>query len=203
MGGATPTALPCLPIWDDLGPSGRISLILLLVSYAPLSVLAQDVLKALVLSTFFGVLRELQVFMRTDGYFVLMDLLRCHNLFEDSLAYLSYRIKGLWTWIFPQIRITSPGYPLDHLSIYEQRKVRVYAWFVVLGTVVSLAVFVIYSMPILIGLLTQAVASIWQGMMLGQPLLLLDGLVTLLVQGALQIAFLVVFWKTHVTLRGN
>jgi putative peptide zinc metalloprotease protein len=130
---------------------------------------------------------------------VLMDLLRCHNLFEDSVAYLRYKIKSLWTRIFPQIRVTNLDYPLDHLSIYEQRKICIYAWFVLIGTVVSFSVFVIYSVPILIGLLTQAGASIWQGMMLGQPLLLLDGLVTLLVQGALQVAFLVVFWKTHVS----
>jgi hypothetical protein len=91
------------------------------------------------------------------------------------------------------------SYPLAYLPVHEQRKVRLYSWFVVAGTVISLSIFALYSVPILIGLLTQAATSIWQGMMLSQPLLLLDGLVTLLVQGALQVAFLVVFWKTHVS----
>jgi hypothetical protein len=70
---------------------------------------------------------------------------------------------------------------------------------VLIGTAASFSVFVIYSVPILIGLLTQAGASVWKGMTLGQPLLLLDGLMTLLVQGALQVALLVVFWKTPVS----
>ena len=175
------------------------SVALLLVSYAPLSVLAQDVLKALVLGIFFSVLWQLQVFMRTDGYFVLMDLLHCHNLFEDSLAYLGYSVKRFWAWISPQSRMANLSCPLDHLAVHEQRKVRLYSWFVLVGTGVSLSVFALYSVPILIGLLTQAGASVWKGMTLGQPLLLLDGLVTLLMQGALQVAFLVVFWKTHVS----
>ena len=175
------------------------SVVLLLVSYVPLPVLAENILKALVLGEVITVLWQLQVFMRTDVYFVLMDLLRCHNLFEDSLAYLRYSVKQVWAWVSPPTRITNLSYPLDHLPVHEQRKVRLYSWFVVVGTVASLSVFAIYSVPILIGLLTQAGASIWQGVTLGQPWSLVDGMVTLLVQGALQVAFLVVFWKTHVS----
>ncbi len=173
------------------------SVALLLVSYVPLPVLAENILKALVLGEVISLLWQLQVFMRTDVYFVLMDLLRCHNLFEDSLAYLRYSIKRVWTWISPPTRTANLSYPLDHLPVHEQRKVRLYSWFVVVGTVASLSVFALYSVPILIGLLTQAGASVWKGMTLGQPWLLVDGMVTLLVQGALQVAFLVVFWKTH------
>jgi putative peptide zinc metalloprotease protein len=175
------------------------SVALLLVSYAPLSVLVQDILKALILGIFFSVLWQLQVFMRTDGYFVLMDLLHCHNLFEDSLAYLRYRIKRLRTWMIPQIRVTDLDYPLDHLPLSEQKKVRVYAWFVLVGTAVSLSVFAIYTVPILAGLFAQAGGSLWKGIIWDQPLLLLDGLVTLLVLGAMQVAFLIVFWKSHVS----
>ena len=168
------------------------SVALLLVNYASLPLLAQDVLKALVLGIFFSVLWQLQVFMRTDMYFVLMDLLRCHNLFQDSLAYLGYSVKRVWTWISPQTRMANLSYPLAYLPVHEQRKVRLYSWFVVVGTVASLSVFALYSVPILFGLLAQASASVWKGVTLGQPWLLIDGMVTLLVEGALQVAFLVV-----------
>ncbi len=173
-----------------------ISVALLLLAYAPLATLARDLLQALVLGVFLGVLWQFEFYMRTDMYFVIMDLLRCHNLFEDSLAYLRYRARRLWRRVFPSTD-AAPTNPLDHLPTHEQRKVSLYAWFVLIGSTVSLLVFALYGLPILIELFVKAGRSVRQGITGRQLWPFLDGAVTLAIEGGLQVAFVVTFLRNR------
>jgi hypothetical protein len=180
-------------VWDLL----VVSVALLLLAYVPLPSLARNLLQALVLAVFLGLLWQFEFYMRTDLYFVVMDLLRCHNLFEDSLAYLRYWARRLWLCIFPPTTSTVPAYPLDHLPAHERWKVSLYAWFVLVGSTVSLSMFALYGLPILVELFVQASTSVWRGITLRQLWPFLDGIVTLLVEGSFQVGFVIIFLRNH------
>jgi putative peptide zinc metalloprotease protein len=178
--------------WNLFG----MSVAFLLLAYAPLAALARDLLQALVLAVFLGVLWQFEFYMRTDMYFVIMDLLRCHNLFGDSLAYLRYRARRLWRRVFPTAD-AAPANPLDHLPTHERRKVSLYAWFVLVGSTVSLIVFALYGLPILVELFVKAGLSVWQGVAQRQLWPFLDGAATLAIEGGLQVAFVVTFLRNR------
>lgn len=178
--------------WD----LGGIAVALLLLAYAPLPALAQNLLRAFILGVFLGVLWQFGVYMRTDVYFVCMDLLHCHNLFEDSLAYLRYRWRQLGRRLFPA-SVLEPTDPLEHLPEHERRKVRFYAWFVLVGSTVTLTVFALYGLPILVELFVKASRAVWQGIVQRQLLLFLDGAVTIAIEGSLQVAFVVTFLRNR------
>jgi len=178
-------------VWDLL----TMAVSLLLLAYVNLPVVAQDLLEVLVLANFLSLIWQFEFYMRTDIYFAVMDLLRCHNLFGDSLAYLRYWARRIGARIIS--RVTVPAHPLDHLPEHERRKVRLYAWFVLVGSTVSLTVFAFYGLPILVELFIQAGGSVWRGVALRRPWLFLDGAVTLVVEGAFQAGFLITFVKNH------
>lgn len=121
-------------------------------------------LAVVVLTVTLSVAWQFEVYLRTDLYFVLQDLLRCGNLHEDARRYL--RGKGA-----------------------DNRRVRWYAWFMATGTVVALAAFVTYTVPILVRLWTQAATAVLQG----PPLAKLDGAATLLHQALLVAVFITGF----------
>lgn len=172
------------------------SVALLLLACVSLPVLAQNLLRSLILLLFFGLVGQFHFYMRTDIYFVALDLSRCHNMFEDALSYLGYRARRLFR-IFNQAGTPEFFNPLDRLPTRERRIVGLYAWLMLFGSTVSLTVFVLYGLPIMIELFVQAGVAVWQGITLGRPWLLLDGLATLLVEGSIQALFVVTFVKNR------
>ncbi|OKH43235.1 hypothetical protein NIES2101_31090 [Calothrix sp. HK-06] len=173
------------------------SVALLLVAYVPLPVFVQNLLNVLILTNFLGISWQFQFYMRTDIYFVVLDLLHCRNLFEDSLAYLHYRVKLVWLHIIRSRIKKFPINPLTYLPMHERRKVVIYAWLVLVGSTTALVLFAFYSLPILIELFARASASVWQGITQRQLWQLLDGIVTILIESSIQILFVVTFLKNH------
>lgn len=174
-----------------------ISVALLLQAYLSMPILAQNLLRALVLNSFLALLWQFQFFMRTDLYFVFMDLLQCHNLFEDSLAYLRYWRRRLWRCIFPLTSSVVLVHTFDSVPPHEQRKVKFYAWFMLIGSAISLFVFTAYGLPIMVELFLRASRSAWLGITQFQPWLFIDGAVTLAIEGGFQLAFAVAFYRNH------
>ncbi|MEV0194882.1 hypothetical protein [Nonomuraea sp. NPDC050691] len=65
----------------------------LLVAHVAMSQPVKAVLQALVVCILMTLPFQLQVYMRTDLYYVLRDLLRTRNLFDDGLAYARYLLS--------------------------------------------------------------------------------------------------------------
>ncbi|HAX89328.1 MAG TPA: hypothetical protein DCY91_24505 [Cyanobacteria bacterium UBA11370] len=170
---------------------------LVVLAYIPLTSLLQGLIKALILTQFFGITWQFYFYMRTDIYFVLQDLLRCHNLFTDSLNYLIFFVKKTNHMLFKKSFKGSIVNPLINVPIQERNKVIVYSWLVLIGSIVSFCIFFTYNLPILIKLLTQACISIWNGIVLGEPELFFDGLITLLIEGGIQLIFLITLLKRY------
>lgn len=180
-------------MWDSLVLSTSI----LLLAYLPLPIEFQHVFRALALLMFLNLTWQFELFMRTDLYFVLMDLLRCYNLYNDALDYLYYNGWRLLR------RIASPFFnvelhdPSGSLPDREQHAVRFYSLMVLVGSAISLSVFTVYGIPILVELFLQGANAVSQGLTLHRPGQFLDGVVTLLIVGGFQLLFLVTFLRNH------
>ncbi len=171
------------------------SLVILLRTVRTADDTLDQVLAAAVVLIIVGIAGQFQLFMRTDMYFVVADLLRARNLFEDATVYLVDRYRSL-----VRRRISKDHQdPLGPLSQRERRVVTFYAWFMIGGTVCALAVFAVYLLPALVLLFIHAVENLAAGLQdrnLGQAL---DGGATLLIEGGTQllVIFLIVRSRTQ------
>ncbi|ODH00731.1 hypothetical protein A4S05_32095 [Nostoc sp. KVJ20] len=170
---------------------------LIVLAYIPLISLVKGLIKALILTQFFGITWQFYFYMRTDIYFVIQDLLRCHNLFTDSLNYLKFCVQKTNRLVFKKRFEKSIVNPLINVPIQEKKKIIAYSWLVLIGSLISLCVFFTYNLPILIKLLIQACISIWNGIVLWRPKQFLDGLITLLIEGSIQLVFIITILKRY------
>ncbi|MFC7358670.1 hypothetical protein [Nocardioides astragali] len=148
--------------------------------------LAYGLMESLRLAILVSLVTQFALYMRTDMYFVAQELLRCRNLYGDAWAYLRHVFTPA------DVRAGRPD-PTVLLPEREQAKVRVYAWFMLLGSGATLASFALFGGPILVGLVGNA----WESISAGSPVGVIDGLLVLLVEICLQGLFLVVFWRRH------
>lgn len=178
--------------WD----AGLIALIVVTVATVPLTDTTKEILSAVVLMLSIGIASQCQLYMRTDLYFVLADLFRARNLFEDATMYAGYSARRLMRLIKRPSAIPQKN-PLSGLMKRERRVVVAYARFMVGGTIVALTVFVLFIAPVIVVLLIRATERIGHGLSDGDPVAVIDGMITWAIEGGLQLAFIIVFVKTR------
>jgi hypothetical protein len=166
---------------------------LILSVFAP-SGLAVRAIQALILSLLLGVAEEFALYMRTDMYFVLQDLLRCKNLYGDAVGYVGH-LTGRAAAVV--VGHQPPPDPTTGISHHERVRVRGYSGLMVLGSCAGLIVFVLYSGPILVTLFYRAGQHVIGGLITGNLPQVGDGLGVLAVEGTLQILFLRLFLAKH------
>ncbi|RKN40660.1 PqqD family protein [Micromonospora endolithica] len=154
-------------------------------------------LAALVLVLVMSMALQLHVYMRTDFYFVLLDVLRCRNLFHDGLAYARHLLRRFGHSVLPA-RIAAAGDdPSAVLPSHERRAVRVYAAAVVIGSMVALTSFAGFGLPILLHGAFQAGSAVVAGATGGSLLAAVDGALVLVVEGTLQTIFLLTLYRRY------
>jgi putative peptide zinc metalloprotease protein len=168
---------------------------ILLIAHSPLAPLAKQLLAALVLVMVLSMAVQFQVYMRTDIYFVLIELLRCRNLFHDGLAYARHLLRRAGHAAVPHRVAAAGADPSAALPPRERRAVRLYSVAVVLGSTVALTSFGLYGIPILVNGVTAAVSAVVAGATHGDLLPAVDGALLLLVEGTIQVIFLVTFLR--------
>lgn len=169
---------------------------ILLLAYAPLPALAAAVLKSVILHIFLlGIMFQLQVYMRTDLYYMVSDLWRCYNLFGDSMDYLVHLARRMVRPLLPGGKREPLQDPLEALPEHERSKVRLFSCFVMVGAGLALFMFAFYGVPIIVGVFIRAFVSAWHGIIHRQAVPFLDGAAVILVEGFFQVTFLVVMWK--------
>ncbi|WBB69357.1 hypothetical protein [Micromonospora sp. WMMD812] len=176
---------------------------LLLIAYAGSPPVVHGLLAALVVVIVMSMALQLHVYMRTDLYFVLLDLLRCRNLFHDGLAYARYVVRRSARAVLPGRTVAVLTDPSAQLLPQERRAVRIYSVAVVLGSTIALASFVGFGIPILLHVLVQAGSVVAAGLTGGSALAAVDGVLVLAVEGTLQVIFLVTFCRRHLRRRAN
>lgn len=120
--------------------------------------LARRLLGVVVAETLLALPVQFMVFMRTDIYFLLQDLIGCANLYADGSAYIRYlgrrarRLVG---------RTRDPrAHPGGDCTSAQPRAVGLYSVVLVVGTVTCLAVEFAVSLPVLITLIARAGSEI-------------------------------------------
>ena len=175
-------------LWDLLA----LSLLVLALAYAELSPTGQDLLAAWILLIFFGLVAEFSFYMRTDIYFVFLDLLHSRNLFQDAQRMLLHRYRQALHVLFPN-RGPLPPDPLLGLSASERRKVAFYACLLITGTIISLACYLSFGIPILLQLISQAAGGLVAGLRTNDATRILDSGLTLLAVMGTQALFVAAF----------
>jgi putative peptide zinc metalloprotease protein len=167
--------------WDSF----TVSLCVLLIAHVRLPDPAERLLAALAVTVVLSMVAQAQVYVRTDLYYVLMEVLRARNLYQDGLAYLRY----LWHGVRRGPTIDpGPGLPTR-----ERRGVRVYAVAMALGCAAALTSFLFFGLPILV----HGIAGAVGGLVAGPGPRALDSALVILVEGALQALFVVTFVREH------
>ena len=161
----------------------------LLIAHGALPVAVDKLLAAGSLCVLLALLFQVQVYMRTDLYYVLMEWLRCRNLFQDGMAYA----RHLWHQLTGRPS-TDPSVDLDPR---ERRAVRIYSVAVVTGSAVALSTFAVYGLPILVEGLVRA----FSGLVTGDPMRTLDSALVIAVEGAIQVMFLITFYRRRLSRR--
>jgi hypothetical protein len=129
---------------------------------------------------------QAQVYLRTDLYYVLMEWLRGRNLYQDGIAYARHLARRA-------LRRPSVD-PVAGLPARERRGVRIYAVFMAGGCAVALGSFALFGLPILV----QGIVGAFDGLLhSGDPLRMVDSALVILVEGALQVFFVVTFVRVH------
>ncbi|MFG1704129.1 hypothetical protein ACFLIM_13135 [Nonomuraea sp. M3C6] len=167
----------------------------LLVAYASLPPLATAVLQAMVVAVLMTIPFQMQVYMRTDLYYVLRDLLRTRNLFEDGLAFARYLRAKAWAAL--RRRPSRQEDPTADLAPHERRATRVYAVFLVIGAAVSLGGFALFTAPIAIVAVLRALSAVTNALTGGPVLPALDSGLLILIEGSIQALFVMTFIRTH------
>lgn len=144
--------------------------------------------QSLQLAILMSIIAQFAIYMRTDIYFVLQEALRCKNLYSDSWAYLRH---------IADRRSQSSADPTSLLPRHEQRRVRLYACLMLIGSLVTLASFAFLGGPILVTLMANAANSVASGIVNGDLISVIDGTLVFMVEGTLQIVFIVVFVRKH------
>ncbi|MEV5893098.1 hypothetical protein [Nonomuraea fuscirosea] len=167
----------------------------LLVAHVALPSPAQALFQALVVAVLMTIPFQLQVYMRTDLYYVLRDLLRTRNLFDDGLAFARYLRARVVARL--RRRPCPVEDPTGELAPHERRATRVYSVFLVIGATVSLSAFALFAAPIAIVAVVRTVGGIAGAFDGGSVLLALDSGLFLLIEGAIQTLFVVTFVRNH------
>lgn len=175
-------------MWD-LTP---ISIAILLLTFAPLSDLTRNILSAIILSNYLKIVWQFRFYLRTDIFFVFQDLMHCHNLHRDAFLYLQSFFARL-AGVFSRRKRDDSLLRLIHPE--ERRKVALYAWIMFFGTSLGLLVFISYGIPIVVKILSLAAHSIMQGIRTNQPQMIIDGALTWMITGTMQILFVVVLTR--------
>ncbi|MFG3709547.1 PqqD family protein [Micromonospora sp. NPDC047730] len=168
---------------------------LLVIAYAEPHPLVGRLLGALVVTVVIAMVLQAHVYMRTDLYFVLLDLLRCRNLFQDGLAHARHLAARAGHAVLPRWVPPAGEDPVLALSDRERWAVRCYAVAVVVGSTLALASFVLYGLPIIWYGVMSAGSAVVAGLGGDDLLRAADGAMLLLVEGTLQGIFLVTLYR--------
>jgi putative peptide zinc metalloprotease protein len=147
-------------------------------------------LAAFSLGLWLGIAYEFAIYMRTDIYFVVQELLKCKNLYADAADHLRYAAARV-------LRRAPRADPRLKLPAHERGPVRLYSGLMLAGTVVSLAIFACYEAPIAVGLFIDGVRQFGHGVSTGNAVWTGDGVLALIMISVPEVLFARLFWRKH------
>ena len=151
-------------------------------------------LDALRLGLLLAMATQFELYMRTDMYFVLQELLGCRNLYADAWRYFRYICAKVLT-VFSGTEHQSD--PTLELPNHERRPIKIYSVVMVVGSSTTISLFAFYGAPILLTLFAQSIENVAQGLTTRNAARMADGLTVIGIEGGTQVLFLRIFIKKH------
>jgi hypothetical protein len=159
--------------------------------------LAEHVARAAIALLVLGVAMEFQVFMRTDLYFVLADLLRARNLHDDACGYLLTRGPAILRWLRRERTAEGPAIELEETDAREYRLVRYYAWLMVAGAAVSVVALAALILPAGVTLVVRSWSELTAGLARSDYLRVADASAAIAILVGSWVFFLIVFLRSR------
>jgi hypothetical protein len=159
--------------------------------------LAGPVVRATIALLVLGVATEFQVFMRTDLYFVLADLLRARNLHDDACGYLLTRGTAILRWLRRERTTEVPAIGLEATDGREYRLVRYYAWLMVAGATASVGALAAFILPAGVTLVARSWSEFTAGLARSDYLRVADASAAITILVGSWMFFLVVFLRSR------
>lgn len=178
-----------------------ISLGILALAYLPIDGMLANLIKVMILIVYLSLFPQLYLHIRMDLYYVLLNRLDCYNLFSDARSYFWFQVHKIWQRI--RRKEQSEYNPLSLLPGSEERKVKIYSWFMVTGVLLSVFVFLYYRLPINLWVYYKGFLSAREGITNNDFTSIFDGLLTLSISGFWLLLFLIVYIKNHKSLFGR
>lgn len=150
---------------------------------------ARPAMSALAIIIVLMVSNQLRLFTRTDIYFLAADLAQARNLYQDASVLIFHRLRALGHHTVRRPASLRPD-PLAALPSRERRVVGGYSVVMAVGTALALAVYFLYGLPIIVTILVRGVQALISGLTGGGIVDLVDGVVTLAIEGTFQALFL-------------
>jgi putative peptide zinc metalloprotease protein len=132
------------------------------------------------------------LYTRTDLYLVVMDMMRCRNLFGDTVAYLRFRAGTAVRLIRGRPR-TARTNPLDAIPRREHAWIKVYAFLMVPGSIAAVGLAVLFGVPFIVHLIRSTGHEIISGSVHGRWAMAADGAITIIFEGSFMALFIVTF----------
>jgi putative peptide zinc metalloprotease protein len=167
-----------------------ISCCLLAIRAGHLQGFAMRSLEMLILNLWLAIATQLAVYTRTDGYFVLQELLRCKNLYHDAWQYLRYVQQRI---AFAHAKRDKPGDPTVGIPANERLPVKIYSLLMLLSTGITLILVILYYVPICVTMFTRSFSEMFRGDL---PQVA-DGIAAVAVEGSLLIVLIRTFIIEH------
>ena len=135
-----------------------ICLILLLVSDNGIMVISPIwylFLKALIFIKVWGIIWQFRFNMQTDVYYVVSNYFNCKNLLSDAQTLIKNGLSRVFGKITPV--------DMSHIPEKEMKAIKWYSLFYFVGTIVTLATYVMRNIPLLILQIQRAIEGITAG----------------------------------------
>jgi putative peptide zinc metalloprotease protein len=149
--------------------------------------LARHILAVTVLESVLSLPIELLIFMRTDVYFLVQDIAGCANLYADGSAYVRYLARRVLR------RDPAAPDPSRTLPLRERRAVRAYSVLLLAGTLTTIAIAVVITVPAVVALVAHSIGELTNV----NPAVKLDGLAAAIVIIGIQAAWARAWWRRH------
>jgi putative peptide zinc metalloprotease protein len=158
---------------------------------------AGPVVRAAVALAVIGVFLQLQVFKRTDVYFVIADLIRARNLHDQACLYLIVQLRALAGRLRGRHAGTGCGGVMPPAGSREYQLVRNYAWFMLAGGAASATALVVLIVPTAVVVISRSCSELATGISRSNYLQTADASGAIAILCGFWILFLVVFARSR------
>ena len=147
-----------------------------------LPILLYKIIKMLIFIEVIGIVWEFRIYIRTDIYYVLSNILNQRNLYKGSLNYFKQKIKSLFV---------KSDSDIDKISSKQKSSYMIFFTILIIGSLFTVGSYIFFIIPVLMRMFKGIFIQISQAVQFTDPRFI-DGMVTLAIN-LLYVSLLIYF----------